>query len=448
MSIQQIHSSARSIMLAALLLAGAAIGLLASKQAHAIPVFARQTQQKCVACHAGGQFPELTPFGRLFKETGYTMGERTMPFSVMALAEYAKVASTLDNANGTPSETYAKNGAVTLPTASLFVAGKISDHIGGFAQITYDNYANHNPDGHWAGHTAADNIDLRYANRFDTNKTDLIYGISLNNNPSLTDPWNTAPAWMQYVPVGSPGAYQFTDANTPYPTTASDSGVAGITGYALWNNCMYAEFGLYRTANQIFSALNAGTPTADTTQLQGLNNPYWRLAYTKDWGTQNIMVGTNGMLADVYDGSSTPSDGNAYQHKKSIGLDMQYQYLSDPNVMSVQMAYMRNTVDDSVNGGGGPSIDTPRTFRSKFTYVYQNTYGGDVAYFNLTDEKDRTQEQQGLTYELFWIPVQDIRVGAQFTHYNKYSGTAYNYDGFGRNAADNNTTLVYVWAAY
>ncbi|HEX5485808.1 MAG TPA: cytochrome C, partial [Limnobacter sp.] len=349
--------------------------------------------QKCVACHAGGQFPELTPFGRLFKETGYTMGERTMPFSVMALAEYAKVASTLDAANGTPSETYAKNGAVTLPTASLFVAGKVTDHIGGFAQITYDNYANHNADGSWVGHTSADNIDIRYANRFDTDKTDLIYGVSLNNNPSLTDPWNTAPAWMQYVPVDSPGAYQFTDANTPYPTTASDSGVAGLTAYALWNSCVYAEFGLYRTANQIFSILNAGTPTADTTQLQGLNNPYWRLAYTKDWGSQNIMVGTSGMLADVYDGTTTPTDGNAYQHKKSIGLDMQYQYLGDPNVVSVQMAYMRNTVDDSVNGGGGPSIDTPRTFRSKLTYVYQNTYGGDVAYFNLTDEKDRTQEQ-------------------------------------------------------
>ncbi|GLR27088.1 hypothetical protein GCM10007875_21790 [Limnobacter litoralis] len=317
MSIHQIRLSNQPAVLRALLLAGAILSLFATNSAQAIPVFARQTQQKCVACHAGGQFPELTPFGRLFKETGYTMGERTMPFSVMALAEYAKVASTLD----------------------------------------------------------------------------------------------AAPAWMQYVPVGSPGAYQFTDANTPYPTTASDSGVAGLTAYALWNSCVYAEFGLYRTANQIFSILNAGTPTADTTQLQGLNNPYWRLAYTKDWGSQNIMVGTSGMLADVYDGTTTPTDGNAYQHKKSIGLDMQYQYLGDPNVVSVQMAYMRNTVDDSVNGGGGPSIDTPRTFRSKLTYVYQNTYGGDVAYFNLIDEKDRTQEKQGLTYELFWIPVQDIRVG-------------------------------------
>ena len=29
--------------------------------ATAIPAFNRQTGQNCVACHAGGQFPELTP---------------------------------------------------------------------------------------------------------------------------------------------------------------------------------------------------------------------------------------------------------------------------------------------------------------------------------------------------------------------------------------------------
>ena len=46
----------------------------------ALPVFARQTGQNCVACHAGGQFPELTPYGRLFKLTGYTLGERSCRF--------------------------------------------------------------------------------------------------------------------------------------------------------------------------------------------------------------------------------------------------------------------------------------------------------------------------------------------------------------------------------
>ena len=32
-------------------------------ESQAIPLFNRQTGQNCVACHAGGQFPELTPYG-------------------------------------------------------------------------------------------------------------------------------------------------------------------------------------------------------------------------------------------------------------------------------------------------------------------------------------------------------------------------------------------------
>jgi hypothetical protein len=55
---------------------------------------------------------------------------------------------------------------------------------------------------------------------------------------------------------------------------------------------------------------------------------------------------------------------------------------------------------------------------------------------------------QGQTYEVFWIPVQFARVGVQYTAYNTYNGATNNYDGFGRNASDNNTLFLYVWVAY
>ena len=49
--------------------------LLTSPRAEALPSYARQTGQECAACHNG--FPELTPYGRLFKLNGYTFsGER------------------------------------------------------------------------------------------------------------------------------------------------------------------------------------------------------------------------------------------------------------------------------------------------------------------------------------------------------------------------------------
>jgi len=55
---------------------------------------------------------------------------------------------------------------------------------------------------------------------------------------------------------------------------------------------------------------------------------------------------------------------------------------------------------------------------------------------------------RGLTLEAFWIPVQYVRVGAQYTAYSRFNGASQNYDGFGRNARDNNSLFLYLWAAY
>ena len=59
----------------------ALVNTLVSLDAAALPIFARQTGHNCIACHAGGQFPELTPYGRLFKLTAFTIGKRaTVPY--------------------------------------------------------------------------------------------------------------------------------------------------------------------------------------------------------------------------------------------------------------------------------------------------------------------------------------------------------------------------------
>ena len=46
-------------------------GAYRAAYAHRIPSFSRQTKLPCSACHYG--FPQLTPFGRLFKLNGYTL---------------------------------------------------------------------------------------------------------------------------------------------------------------------------------------------------------------------------------------------------------------------------------------------------------------------------------------------------------------------------------------
>ena len=58
-----------------------------ANRAAAVPAFAVQTGQPCVACHVGGFGPQLTPYGRDFKIRGYTTRSDSfnVPFSAMAV---------------------------------------------------------------------------------------------------------------------------------------------------------------------------------------------------------------------------------------------------------------------------------------------------------------------------------------------------------------------------
>ena len=40
----------------------------------------------------------------------------------------------------------------------------------------------------------------------------------------------------------------------------------------------------------------------------------------------------------------------------------------------------------------------------------------------------------GITLEAFWMPIQYLRIGVQYTAYGKFNGASKNYDGFGRTA--------------
>ena len=482
----------------------AIITLMTAQDASALPLFARQTGQNCVSCHAGGQFPELTQYGRLFKLTGYTMGDRTaIPLSVMGVVSASSVRDT--SKSDDPTEDFQKNRSAVFSSGSVFVGGKLTDNIGAFAQVTYDNYGGRStgPDGQpgrFQGHSGADNMDFRYADRFIGPTRDLIFGVSLNNGPSVSDPWNSAAAWMQYVPVPSPTSSQFVDGTAPYPGFGAGR-AAGVNAYAYLNQTFYAEVGAYRTANKGFSFMSTGTKDSDTSRLAGFNNPYWRFALTHEWGAHNLMVGTSGMIAHIYDGGTGVelSDPNNLGRIKNLGLDAQYQYILDPHTVTAQVAYMRQKQTYSANmiANAAPAYfladgitpvasvspnDTTNTFRAKVSYVYQAKYGGSVGYFNRTGTSNTLNQTagydtlgqvtstdpngtgitstrvtgnlsgspatRGSTYEAFWLPVQYVRVGVQYTAYNKFNGASDNYDGFGRNARDNNSLFFYVWGAY
>jgi hypothetical protein len=454
--------------------------------AEAIPAFNRQTGQNCMACHAGGQFPELTPYGRMFKLTGYTIGERALPISAMVVASMSKVADT--SKSDDPAGDFQKNNRAILATASLLLGGKVTDNIGAFAQVTYDPYATQDVDGNFHGHSNADNIDIRFADRFISDKRDLIVGLSANNNPSVSDPWNTAAAWMQYVPVPSPTSSRFIDGNAPYPGFGAGGNIAGLTAYAFWNQMIYAEFGAYGTSRGPTSFMSAGLDNASTTKLRGAN-PYWRLALNREWGPHSLMVGTSGMVARVYDDPLDTSDPASTHKFTDIVVDAQYQYLLDPHAVTAQLVYARDRhqypaalVDQPAaffDASGAATLansnaaDTNSVLRAKVSYVYQAKYGGALGLFNLTGTTNTANQTagydatgtlvktdgaasnlagnpatRGVTLEAFWMPIQYLRVGVQYTAYSRFNGASTNYDGFGRNARDNNTLFLYTWLAY
>ena len=94
---------------------------------------------------------------------------------------------------------------------------------------------------------------------------DVIVRLNLHNNPSISDPWNTTPAWIQYVPT----KFGVTGPDAAPLLTQLGAQVAGIGGYAFWNSLVYVEASGYHTANGAWSFLSQGTANADQVKLKG-----------------------------------------------------------------------------------------------------------------------------------------------------------------------------------
>ena len=453
MDLKALMPGLRSFALLALLIA------LSPISANAVPSFARQTGQSCVACHAGGQFPELTPYGRMFKLTGYTQGERKNPLSAMLVTSVTK---TRNNTDATGAAVSPKDGQAIFDFASVFLAGKATDNVGVFAQYTYVAHDHQDDAGKWIGHFGADNMDIRFADHLIGLDRDLVYGVTLNNNPSVQDPWNSSPAWA-YPYVSSSISPV---AGAPFQTMLEGGlaqQVSGLGAYVYWKKSIYAELSSYQSANGILSFLrqgnHAGSADHPRTFVKG-HNPYWRLAYTGEKGAHNWMLGALGLTADVFpnDAEAQPEFGSGSTKFRDVGVDAQYQYILEPHTVSAQARFIKERISDPQNLVLADSTSaTLRTFRSKVSYVYQSKYGASLSFFNVNGSGDslafaggvtNSPGTRGWTPELFWTPWQHLRVGMQYTAFTRYLGAKSNFDGTGRNARDNNTAYLYAWIAY
>jgi hypothetical protein len=113
---------------AIILIAVVAVLAIQWRPAEALPSYARQTGQECAACHNG--FPELTPYGRLFKLNGYTFSGGTLdvpPIAAMVIPDFTHTSS---GQTGGAAPGFGPNNNFSVNTASLFYAGKIFRSLG------------------------------------------------------------------------------------------------------------------------------------------------------------------------------------------------------------------------------------------------------------------------------------------------------------------------------
>jgi hypothetical protein len=424
-----------------------------AESAWAVPSYARQTGYPCTKCHVGGFGPQLTPYGIRFKINGYTETDHKgfkIPVAAMVMTGFSHTQT--DQASPPTPHTNVNNN-FELDQVSGFLAGRITDDLGVFAQVTYDGVGKG---------TAIDNVDMRLAHDFVIANTDVVLGISVNNNPGVSDPGNTLPAW--YFPYIGTALVSGTGDFATLLNGGVSTAVAGLSAYAFVNDSIYAEFGTYRAlspAMQIKFGEGAGNDI-------GRIDPgsfYWRLNYMQDMNTQAFSVGLVGLNASI---QPERIDGGPVNSFRDVGVDASYLYLpSARHNVSAYASYIREdqTRGDLLANGGADNLNGRLyEFRFNTSYYYDQTYGVTVGRFSTHGTPDATlygpsgsPDTAGTVLQVDWTPwgkekswgrpYANARIGLQYTIYDTFDGASSNYDGNGRNASDNNTLFLFLWMA-
>ncbi len=493
-----------SLIVMALVILGLGL-VLTVNQAQAVPSFARQTGLECNSCHT--MFPELTAVGRNFKLNGFTAtkhGDKRYewppPVSAMVQLSFTHLNKSIPPNTGAaggfgfnfdPSNR--ANDNVNVPQAiSLFYGGRIfGDHVGGLVQGTYDGVGNK---------FFLDNTDVRFTVKPELFGKKMILGLTVNNNPTVSDVLNTTPAW------GFPAAAPVI-ALTPTAGPLIEGGLAqmvgGLGGYFYWNNLIYGEFALYGTARQgVQQFLGAGTVT--DTMIQDAA-PYWRVFLNRQWGRHSIQVGHFGLVGRVISpspkppavdqfGNNIPGNPNLLDTRgpidrfTDIGFDAQYQFIGSKHLFSLQTSYVHEDqrLNDTFSQGGSISnahwLDK---YKINANYYYRTdkwgSIGGTIAYNTVWGSYDpiifapaagsgsRTGKPNSdwWVFELDYIPWWKqfvTKVTLQYTVYSHFNGARSLYDGNAggsaltppsdtfpfprRNASANNSLYLLVWQTF
>ena len=421
---------------------------LSPRTAHAVPSFARQTGIQCAGCHT--VFPPLNSFGRQFKLRAYTLGnanaDAAFPANLPVSAILQITRTTTANASGVDPEMLPRDRQTIAQTAGVYYAGRITERTGAMVQYSRDGIERR-----WGVEMA----DLRFADSTTiAGGRYLLFGFTLNNAPTLTDVWNSTPMWS-FPHIDSAGVM-------PAASTMLDmqlsSQVGGVTAYALFDNLVYAEAGFYRSAKTgVMRPLGWGV---EKTRVVDGYAPYWRLALQREFGSHSVAAGLLGLNTKVWLDPNDPSMSS--DRFRDIAFDAQYQYVDGAHAFSSQGLYMRERqrlMAGFAQGMASNEANTLKTARIGAHYAYRRMLGGGVQVFSTRGSADSMRygmgpvmgsangrpDTAGWVAELDYLPVENVKLALRRTAYRKFNGGTADYDGFGRNAADNNNWFLMGW---
>lgn len=425
--------------------------------AKAVPAYVDQTGLNCQACHVGGFGPQLTPMGRQFKIEGYTMRSgASVPISAVGEVSFTH---TRKNQSPPPEAGKANNNLI-LDRGSLFLTGGIGQNFGGFVEVAYDG-----AEKAWM----LDMLDLRAVTKRQVFGQDAVLGLSLNNFPTVQDPWNTTPAWgfpySQTTISRTPGA-------TPLINGKLGGNTLGLTAYAWIGQKFYLEGGAY-SSPRAGTLQWIGIDPNDPGDIKGLA-PYGRVAWQGPLSGGTAHVGAYFLQARIRpqrDRTTALSD-----RYTDFGVDASWQKaLGSGDALSAQLRYTRENGELQASCmlgfvGPGGSADCARTrlseVRGDISYNWRSKIGVTVGAFSTTGTANSNlysgptgkPDSNGLLAQLDYTPWAvgngplgrraSMRVGVQYTAYGKFDGARDNYDGTGINASDNNALRVFTWLAF
>ena len=399
----------KTIPLYLLLLSALSLSLL-SFEVQAVPSYARQTGMACSSCHT--TFPELTAFGRTFKLTGYTQtNSGKVETDELSIGQLPPIAVMLQ-VNGTNSKASDPTSNVNLPSQlSLLLAGRITPDLGSFIQLTMEQGTGF----------AMDNADIRYAKQ----SANTIYGITLNNNPTVQDIWNSTPAWG-YPWTGGAGV------TSPIIADGLGQNVAGLGGYAKWANGLYTELSVYRDTNGFDAPAGGVIETARISNVA----PYWRVAWEDSFNNgDTLMLGTYGMQVKLYDNDTAPVAGEDKYTDVAIDTQYEHPYANSSDMLSAHATY---TNEKQTLGLSDPGMSpTLKSFRLDGTYHWEHKAAATLAYTHNTGNSG-AYDDTAWTAQISYLPWQNTKYTLQYTGYTKLAGET-------NAVSDNDTLLLQAW---